>query len=53
MIDTSAIPECVWMDVASTLQSVAMNFYKDPENKKAYEKWAAERRAKHEQTAES
>lgn len=50
MIETSTIPECVWMDMASTLQSVVMNFYKDPENRKAFEEWKAERREKHEQT---
>ena len=52
MIDTSAIPECAWMDLARTLQSEVIKFYKDPENKKAYEKWAAERRAQREQATE-
>lgn len=53
MIDTSMIPECVWMDVARKVQSEALKFFKDPENKNAYEKWAAERRKKHAQANEA
>ena len=49
MVDPKLIPESTWMDLAESLSKAAKRFFQDPENQKAYEKWAAERRAKLEQ----
>ena len=44
MIDPDLIPESTDMDLARILYRGAKKFYQDPENVKAYEKWAEERR---------
>lgn len=53
MIDYDKIPESTRMDLVETFFVKTKKSFRDPEFKAAYEKWAAERRAKHEQTAES
>ena len=49
MIDVGAIPVESRMDLVASFYELAKKFYQDPENQKAYEKWAAERRMKLEQ----
>lgn len=44
MINTEQIPDTTQLDVAATAYSSAKKFFEDPENMKAYEKWAEERR---------
>lgn len=46
MVDVKQIPEETLMDIAAALHGPLLEFYADPENQKAYEKWAAERREK-------
>lgn len=46
MVDPKQIPESVLMDLAVVFYNSAKKFFEDPENQKAYEKWAAERREK-------
>lgn len=43
MIDPSLIPESSLMDIDEKLYYAAVKFYGNPENQKAYEKWAAEK----------
>ena len=44
MIDPSLIPESSLMDIDEKLYYAAVKFFENPENQKADEKWAAERR---------
>lgn len=46
MIDPKQIPEKSLMDLTAAFYDALLEFYEDPENQKAYEKWAAERREK-------
>lgn len=46
MVDPQLIPESSLMDIAAALDGALQRFYADPENQKAYEKWAEERREK-------
>lgn len=49
MIDPGLIPESSLMDIDEKLYYATVKFFEDPENQKAYERWAAERREKLEQ----
>jgi len=49
MIDPRMIPESSLMDIDEKLYYATIKFFENPENQKAYEKWAAERRMKLEQ----
>ena len=44
MINVKEIPEESMMWLVRSLHRGAKRFYQDPENRKAYEKWAAERK---------
>lgn len=44
MIDPRLIPESSLMDIDEKLYYAVVKFFENPENQKAYEKWAAERR---------
>ena len=46
MIDPKQIPESSLIDIAEAFYYAMQKFYAYPENQKAYEKWAAERREK-------
>lgn len=46
MIDPKQIPESSLIDIAEAFYYALLEFYEDPENQKAYEKWAAERSVK-------
>lgn len=46
MIDASLIPEETMMDLAESTFNFARRAFQNPEIKKAYEKWAEERREK-------
>lgn len=49
MVIPGLIPESSLMDIDEVLYYATIKFFEDPENQKAYEKWAAERREKLEQ----
>ena len=44
MIDPEMVAEESYMDMCDTLYHSMKKFYQDPENQKAYEQWAKERR---------
>lgn len=46
MVDIKQAPEKSLIDIAEAFYYALLEFYEDPENQKAYEKWAAERREK-------
>lgn len=46
MIDLDKVAEESYMDMCDTLYHSMKKFYQDPENQKAYEQWAKERREK-------
>lgn len=53
MDDPKHIPEKSLIEIAAAIHGPMQQFYEDPENKNAYEKWAEERREKHEQANEA
>lgn len=40
-IDYNSIPECIGRDLGRTFYKLVTDFYKDPENTKAFEEWKA------------
>lgn len=44
MIDPKQIPEKSLMDIVAATHGALQEFYADPENQRAFEKWKAERR---------
>ncbi len=52
MIDVTKVQPLSWVDLAESFWLSAREFYKDPKNREAYEKWAAERKEKMANAAE-
>lgn len=46
MIDPKQIPEKSLIEIAAAIHGALQEFYEDPENQKAFEKWKAERSEK-------
>lgn len=44
MINLKQIPEKSLMDIVAATHGTLQEFYADPENQRAFEKWKAERR---------
>lgn len=45
-INFNEIPDCIGRDIGRTFYELVTEFYKDPKNVEAFEKWNAEREEK-------